>query len=127
MTVSAMSATLPMLLILNLATASDSKPTGAAASYESDDITNDNTPTFDGNAQAGHTVKVYDGTGTSDVLLGTVTADASGAWSYTVGGAGYGTGHYHPWRRHVYDQGDGLKLRSHLRSDVVVERGYRHG
>ena len=43
---------------LDLATTSDSKPTGAAASYESDDVTNDNTPTFEGTAEAGSTVKL---------------------------------------------------------------------
>ena len=46
-----------------------------------DHITNDNTLTLTGTAEAGSTVKVYDGT----TLLGSVTANGSGAWSYTTG------------------------------------------
>ena len=41
--------------------------------------TDDATPTLSGTAEAGSTVKVYDGT----TLLGSTLADASGAWSYT--------------------------------------------
>ena len=46
-----------------------------------DGITNDNTLTLTGTAEANATVKVYDGA----TLLGTATANGSGAWSYTTG------------------------------------------
>ncbi|MCG7390081.1 Ig-like domain-containing protein [Pantoea sp. ACRSB] len=42
--------------------------------------TNDNTPTLSGTAEAGSRVTIFDGT----TLLGTVTAGASGAWSFTT-------------------------------------------
>ncbi len=45
-----------------------------------DDITNDNTLTLTGTAEANSTVKVYDGA----TLLGSVTADGTGAWTYTT-------------------------------------------
>ena len=45
-----------------------------------DGITNDNTLTLTGTAQANSTVRVYDGA----TLLGTVTANGSGAWSFTT-------------------------------------------
>ena len=45
-----------------------------------DGITNDNTLTLTGTAEANSTVKVYDGA----TLLGTATANGSGAWSYTT-------------------------------------------
>ncbi|QVV61185.1 BapA/Bap/LapF family large adhesin [Leclercia sp. Colony189] len=41
--------------------------------------TNDNTPTLSGTAEAGSSVAIYDGI----TLLGTVTASATGAWSFT--------------------------------------------
>ena len=44
-----------------------------------DHITNDSTPTLTGTAQANSTVTVSDGT----KMLGTTTADSSGAWHYT--------------------------------------------
>ncbi|WP_237712974.1 Ig-like domain-containing protein [Serratia sp. M24T3] len=43
--------------------------------------TNDTTPTLSGVAEGGSTVKVYD----NGVLLGTTTAAANGAWSFTTG------------------------------------------
>ena len=46
-----------------------------------DGITNDNTLTLTGTAEASSTVKVYDGA----TLLGTATANGSGAWSFTTG------------------------------------------
>jgi hypothetical protein len=58
----------------------------AIASYSTDSgtvgdgITNDNTLTLTGSAEANATVKVYDGV----TLLGSATADASGNWSYTT-------------------------------------------
>ncbi len=45
-----------------------------------DHITNDNTLTLTGTAEAGSTVKVYDGA----TLLGSATASGTGAWSYTT-------------------------------------------
>ncbi len=42
-------------------------------------FTDDNTPILSGTAELGSTVSVYDG----DILLGTVTAGAGGAWSFT--------------------------------------------
>ena len=45
-----------------------------------DHITNDNTLTLTGTAEANATVKVYDGT----TLLGSAMADGTGAWSYTT-------------------------------------------
>ncbi len=45
-----------------------------------DGVTNDATLTLTGTAEANATVKVYDGT----TLLGTATANGSGAWSYTT-------------------------------------------
>ncbi len=45
-----------------------------------DGITNDNTLTLTGTAEANSTVKVFDGA----TLLGSVAADGTGAWSYTT-------------------------------------------
>src|SRR4029077_11088589 len=59
-------------------------PSIAAFSTDSgtagDGITNDNTLTLTGSAEANATVKVYDGA----TLLGSATADGSGNWSYTT-------------------------------------------
>ncbi|HEX8933785.1 MAG TPA: Ig-like domain-containing protein, partial [Pseudonocardiaceae bacterium] len=46
-----------------------------------DAITNDNTPTFGGTAEANSTVELFDGS----TSLGTTTADGSGDWSFTPG------------------------------------------
>ena len=65
-------------------TAAPVAPTIASFSNDSgtvgDGITNDNTLTLTGTAEANSTVKVYDGA----TLLGTATANGSGAWSYTT-------------------------------------------
>ena len=45
-----------------------------------DDITNDNTLTLTGTAEANSTVKVFDGA----TLLGSATANGTGAWTYTT-------------------------------------------
>ena len=45
-----------------------------------DGITNDNTLALTGSAQANSTVRLYDGA----TLLGSATANGSGAWSYTT-------------------------------------------
>ena len=58
---------------MKLAAASD---TGVSTS---DGLTNDNTPTLEGTAEANSIVRVYEGT----TLLGTATAGAGGAWSVT--------------------------------------------
>jgi hypothetical protein len=42
-------------------------------------VTNDNKPTFSGITEANAVVKVYDGA----TLLGTTTANGTGAWSFT--------------------------------------------
>src|SRR6185503_7996937 len=59
-------------------------PTIASYSTDSnvvgDGITNDNTLTLTGTAEANATVKVFDGAN----LLGSVSADAGGNWSYTT-------------------------------------------
>ena len=52
-----------------------------------DDITNDNTLTLTGTAVANSTVNVYDGA----TLLGTATANSSGAWSFTTAALANGT------------------------------------
>ncbi|WP_333855474.1 Ig-like domain-containing protein, partial [Leclercia sp.] len=52
---------------------------GTVVSLTSGQLTNDARPTLNGTAEAGSTVKVYDG----DVLLGSVVADANSAWSFT--------------------------------------------
>src|SRR6185436_10832318 len=60
--------------------------TPVIASYSTDSgtvgdgVTNDNTLTLTGSAEANATVKVYDGA----TLLGSATADGSGNWSYTT-------------------------------------------
>ena len=46
-------------------------------------VTDDNTPTFGGRAEAGSTVTVYD----NGAAIGSAVADASGAWSFTPGAA----------------------------------------
>ena len=52
-----------------------------------DNITNDSTLTLTGTATANSTVNVYDGS----ALLGSATANASGAWSYTTGALSNGS------------------------------------
>ena len=64
-----------------------------------DGITNDNTLTLTGTAEANATVKVYDGAN----LLGSATANGAGAWSFTTAaltnGAHSLTRHRHRCRR----------------------------
>src|SRR5664280_2897809 len=52
-----------------------------------DGITNASTLTLTGTAEANSTVKVYDGA----TLLGSATANGSGAWSYTTAALSNGT------------------------------------
>ena len=72
----ALSVTINAAVLSVPAITSYSTDTGVAG----DGITSDNTLTFTGTAQANSTVRVYDGT----TLLGSVTANGSGAWSYTT-------------------------------------------
>ena len=72
------------VLAVTIDTAAPVAPSIASFSTDSgvvgDGITNDNTLTLTGTAEAGSTVKVYDGA----TLLGSITANGSGAWSYTT-------------------------------------------
>jgi large repetitive protein len=74
----------PSLHFDTLAPSAPSTPSLAAASDSgasaSDDITNVATPTFTGTAEAGATVKLYDGA----TQVGSATADGSGNWSITT-------------------------------------------
>ena len=80
-----------------------------------DGITSDNTLTLTGTAEANSTVKLYDGA----TLLGQATANGSGAWSYTTGGAR---------ERHAQPDGDGDRCgRQHRRGLGGLERDGRHG
>ncbi|MGO4396585.1 Ig-like domain-containing protein, partial [Variovorax sp. M-6] len=54
---------------------------GVVHMLQKGEVTNDATPTLFGTAQAGNTVKIYDGA----TLLGEVKADPSGKWSFTPG------------------------------------------
>ena len=72
----ALSVTIDTSAPVTPAIASFSTDSGTAG----DGITNDNTLTLTGSAEANATVKVYDGV----TLLGTATADGSGNWSYTT-------------------------------------------
>ena len=67
-----------------------SKPDLAAASdtgaSSTDNITQDNTPTLTGTAEAGSTVTIKDGAS----VLGTTIANSAGAWSFTTRGLGEG-------------------------------------
>ena len=71
-------------LSVTVDTVAPTAPTIASFSNDSgtagDHITNDSTPTLTGTAEANATVKVYDGA----TLLGTTTANGSGAWSFTT-------------------------------------------
>ena len=53
---------------------------------DSDDVTNDDTPTVSGKAEAGSHVELYDGTN----LVGSATADSDGDWSITSSVLGEG-------------------------------------
>ena len=64
-------------------------PAAPSAPLPAADVTNDTTPTFTGTAEAGAKVKLYDTDGTT--LLGTTTADGSGAWAITASTLGQGT------------------------------------
>ena len=69
---------------MTIDTAAPVAPSIASFSTDSgtvgDGITNDNTLTLTGTAEANSTVKVFDGA----TLLGSVVANGSGAWTYTT-------------------------------------------
>src|SRR4029079_7476205 len=71
---------------LNVTIDTSAPVTPAIVSYSTDSgtvgdgITNDNTLTLTGSAEANATVKVYDGV----TLLGSATANGTGAWSFTT-------------------------------------------
>ena len=71
-------------LSVTVDTAAPDAPAIASFSTDSgtagDGITNDNTLTLTGTAEANSTVQVYDGA----TLLGTATANGSGAWTFTT-------------------------------------------
>ena len=71
-------------LSVTIDTAAPVAPSIASFSTDSgvagDGITNDNTLTLTGTAEANATVKVYDGA----TLLGSATANGAGAWSFTT-------------------------------------------
>ena len=83
-TVSGMTSAASAVMNVTVDTAAPAAPTIASFTTDSgtvgDGITNDNTLTLSGTAEANATVKVFDGA----TLLGNVAANASGAWSYTT-------------------------------------------
>ncbi|WP_233081720.1 Ig-like domain-containing protein [Rheinheimera soli] len=83
------------IVIDTLAPAAPSVPDLTAGSdsgnSQTDNITNVTTPTFTGTAEANSTVEVFAGA----TSLGTVAANGSGAWSWTVaGGSALADGNY---------------------------------
>ena len=86
-------------LAVTIDTTAPVAPTIASFSTDSgtvgDGITNDNTLTLTGTAEANATVKVFDGA----TLLGSAVANGSGAWSLYHGGAG-------EWRAQPDGDGD---------------------
>lgn len=69
------------LAVVGAPTAPDLATTSDLGISTIDDITSDNTPTFNGTAAAGATVRLYRGA----ILAGSVVADAGGNWSITTG------------------------------------------
>ena len=59
----------------------------ADSGFLGDRVTNDDTPTFIGTAEANSTVKFYDGT----MLLGSTIANSTGAWSFAANSLANGT------------------------------------
>ena len=83
-TVSGMTSAASAVMNVTVDTVAPAVPTIASFSTDSgtvgDGITNDNTLTLSGTAEANATVKVFDGA----TLLGSAVANGSGAWSYTT-------------------------------------------
>ncbi|KLP92994.1 hypothetical protein ABR37_12000 [Enterobacter hormaechei subsp. hoffmannii] len=63
-----------------IVTVSDNAPGGATGPLTAGQVTNDTTPTLSGTAQPNATITLYN----NGVLMGTVTANASGNWSFTT-------------------------------------------
>ena len=105
-------------LSVTIDTTAPAAPTIASFSTDSgtvgDGITNDNTLTLTGTAEANATVKVFDGA----TLLGSAVANGSGAWSLYHGGAG---------ERRPQPDGDGDRCgRQYRRGLGGAERDDRH-
>ena len=83
-TVSGVTSAASVAMSVTVDTVAPAAPTIASFSTDSgtvgDHITNDNTLTLTGTAEANSTVKVYDGA----TLLGSAVANGSGAWTYTT-------------------------------------------
>ena len=98
-TVSGVTSAASVALSVTVDTVAPAAPSIASFSTDSgtvgDRITNDNTLTLTGTAEANATVKVYDGA----TLLGSAVANGSGAWSLYDGGAG-------EWRAQPDGDGD---------------------
>ena len=60
----------------------DLKSSSDSGSSDSDNLTNDTTPTLTGTAEAGSTVNVYEGS----TLIGSAVADSTGHWCLTLTG-----------------------------------------
>jgi hypothetical protein len=73
-------------MVVTIDSAAPVAPTIGSFSTDSgtlgDHVTSDNTPTLTGTAEANSAIKIYDGA----IMLGSVTADGTGAWSYTATG-----------------------------------------
>jgi Ca2+-binding RTX toxin-like protein len=68
-------------LTINLSSAPDLLASSDTGYSGTDNVTSDNTPTFEGVAGANNTVRVFAGS----TLLGTTTANGLGQWSFTAG------------------------------------------
>ena len=109
-------------LAVTIDTTAPVAPTIASFSTDSgtvgDGITNDNTLTLTGTAEANATVKVYDGA----TLLGSAVANGSGAWSYTTAALAE-----RPHSPHRYRHRCGRQYRRGLISVGVIDRHHGAG
>ena len=96
-----------------------------------DHITNDNTPTINGTAEANSTIKIYDGA----MLLGSTTVDGTGVWSFTTtaladGSHSLSANATDVCRQYGYGVGRTQRDRRHDRSDstqhCILYPGHRH-
>ena len=81
-----------------------------------DAITNATTATLSGDAEKGATVKVYDGA----TLIGTVTANADGAWSLTKSGLANGTHNFSAAQTDLAGNSSGASTVSSMTVDTVA-------
>src|SRR6185437_14212978 len=104
-------------LAVTVDTTAPAAPTIATYSADTgvagDGITSDNTLTLAGSAEAKSTVKLFDGA----TLIGSVTANASGAWSYTTAALADGT---HDFTANATDAAGNVSLTS-THTDVSVD------